>query len=218
MAHIIPTIFATDEETFNNKLEILSPISEVIHIDFMDADFVKNKSVQFDIIKKIKKYNNKFEVHFMAYDVTKYYRYVARINNINRIYIQCEAYSEDEELIKTIQKFNKKNIDCFLVLNPLTPIFVIERFAKYISGVMLMSVHPGKEGQEFLGSVLYKIRNVKRQFPKLLIGVDGGINENNVKDITDMGADFLYVGSSISRNENPKLKLEKLQKNCYKNS
>ncbi|MFW5704782.1 MAG: ribulose-phosphate 3-epimerase, partial [Nanoarchaeota archaeon] len=73
------------------------------------------------------------------------------------------------------------------------------------------------EKQLFLKSVLEKVKEVRKKYPKLNIQLDGGINDKNAKEIFDAGANILSVGSFISSSENPKKALDSLKKIAEKN-
>src|SRR5205823_342972 len=100
--------------------------------------------------------------------------------------------------------------EIFTAINPETDLNDIKT-----SGVLIMGIHPGFQGQDFIPETIEKISRLRSKYisngvRNLIIGVDGGINENNAKLIVDAGADYLVIGSHILKgniNEN----LEKIQ-------
>ncbi|MFW6273147.1 MAG: ribulose-phosphate 3-epimerase [bacterium] len=217
MKEIVPTIFATDIETFEKKLKLLSKITNKIHLDFMDGKFTKNKSISFSEMKNIQNYKNIFfETHLMAFDPIKYIPQIKELG-IKKAYIQMEAFENDTQIKSSIETFKKENIEIALVINPTTPIEVTYPFVEQIDSLLIMSVIPGKEGQKFLKSVLFKIEEIKEKYPNLTIEVDGGVNDDNAKEIFKVGTNILNVGSFISSNKDPKQAYEKLKEIADKN-
>lgn len=209
---IIPTIFATDKKTFIDKLEKLQ-FSEILHIDFMDGEFTDIKSVNFEVIKAIKKYSEKYyEIHLMAYEPLKYLTKIKELG-IKKVLIQEEVFKASEDIEKGIREFKEHEFEVFIVLNPTTTIDRIKPYCELIDGIMLMSVWPGREGQEFIETTYDKIKEIKdfvgEGFP---IQIDGGVKDSNSKAIVGSGAQILCVGSYISGSNNPKNNYEILKK------
>jgi ribulose-phosphate 3-epimerase len=99
-----------------------------------------------------------------------------------------------------------------LVLNPATPITVLEECIEELDMVLIMSVNPGFGGQSFIPSSLDKIKRVRELALKhdknIRISVDGGVNQNNIKQIQQAGADTFVMGSAIFNQENRKQAIE----------
>ncbi len=183
----------------------------------MDGKFTENKSIDFETFEKIKEYpNNTFEIHLMSYNPCKYAKKIIELG-ITKVHIHPEVFLTPTELKKCISLLKKNKIIAYIVLNPTTSIDTIKPVVNEIDGVMLMSVNPGKEKQLFLKSVLEKVKEVRKKYPKLNIQLDGGINDKNAKEIFDAGANILSVGSFISSSENPKKALDSLKKIAEKN-
>lgn len=208
---IIPTVFALDSESFNKKLDKLI-FSKILHLDFMDGVFTKNKSVEFADYIKIREYKNIFfEAHLMAYNPTIYLEQIINFN-IKKVLIQFEVFKTEDELKDCIHQFKKNNIQFFLVINPQTEVGDFIKFVPLIDGVMFMSVIPGAEGQKFIEYTLEKIRHLRMLNPKIDIQIDGGIKEENIEKVIRAGANIINVGSYISSVENPQQNFGKLNK------
>ena len=211
MSKIIPTIFALDEKTFNKKLNKLK-FANILHIDFMDSTFTKNSTISLDNIKKINNIQGcDFQLHLMCNYPISYLDEIKKLN-IYLVLIHYEVFRNDFELIKSIEKFKSKNINCGIVFSPKTEILHIEKIIKYIDYILIMSVKPGCEGQNFITKTYTKIINIKKKYPKLKIIVDGGINNLNVKKLNDKGCDFMCVGSYISSSKLPVLQYNLLNR------
>lgn len=200
---IVPTLFSLDKETFNKKLKLLS-FSKRIHLDFMDGKFTSDKSVSFEEMGGILEYfDTKFEVHLMAYEPASYIKRLVSLG-IKKALIQVEFFHNPQNIIDTIEEFHDNDIQVFAVLNPDTSTDILSDIDGFIDGVMIMSVFPGKEGQEFIEETYDRIREIRESYPHLPIQVDGGIKDTNAKKLIECGANILSVGSYISGSDDPK--------------
>ncbi|MEA3272572.1 MAG: ribulose-phosphate 3-epimerase, partial [Patescibacteria group bacterium] len=94
--------------------------------------------------------------------------------------------------------------------NPKTSIEFLKPFLKSLDMVLVMGVNPGFSGQKFQKSILKKIKQIKKLNSKVLVGVDGGVNLQNTKEITKAGADILSAASVIFKSNDIKKTIEKL--------
>lgn len=199
---ITPAILALDEDaflTFAEKLRESNFSTEnFIHIDFMDGKFVETNNSRAGILNyknwiKIRDY--KTEAHLMIKDpgILEYLDC-----GFNRILLHAESSKVDESDFEMI---HSEGAEGGLVINPETNIEDVKNLLGKIDVLQIMGVHPGKQGQEFIPGVLKKIElAVKMRLEmglNFLIGVDGGVNIDNVKLIKDAGADYVVVGSAI---------------------
>ena len=207
---IVPNIFALTKEEFTEKLEMLK-FSKELHLDYMDGQFTKNQSLPIEEMRPVTKYHGKnYNIHLMAYNPSRYFSKIKRLA-IQRVYLHFEVYQSEQQIIRDILKLKVQDIKIGLVLNPSTPPEAIVNFFKEIDSVMLMSVWPGEEGQEFIEETLSKIRRLRQLGFKGEIAVDGGIKPENAKEIVTHGANTLYVGSYISSHNNAKDQYETLK-------
>jgi len=208
---IIPTNFALDKKTFEEKLEKLK-FAKTIHIDFMDRTFTPKKSIPINQMNKINQMNNTFEIHLMTKTPEKYLEEITK-TNITKVLIHIENYINNiEKLKKTINEFKKNNLKIFIVFNPETNINIIKKIPEEIDGVMLMSVIPGAEGQKFIEKTYNRIKKIKEINKNIPIQIDGGINDKNIKKIIESGANILSIGSFISSSKNSELIYENILK------
>ena len=174
---------------------------DYIHLDIMDGIFVPNKSFTYDEIKEIIN-NTKYplDVHLMVSDIDSYiYDYI--MLNTEFITFHYEALKD----IKTIQKIKSHGIKCGISIKPSTNVEEIFDLLPYIDLVLVMSVEPGKGGQEFMTMALDKIKKLKNKIEKdnlnVLISVDGGRNKNRAIECIESGADILVIGSALTNND-----------------
>lgn len=202
MNRIIPTVFATTKNDFNERFNKLIPVSKRIHIDFMDGKFVKSHSVAISNIPSLKKNKNIFEAHLMVENPQKYLKKLKQ-NGFKKIIFHYEAL-EPEEIASLIRKIKNFGAVPVLAINPETSTGEIKQFLPSLKEILVMGVHPGKEHQKFIPQTIQKIHALKKLNKKIIIQVDGGVSEKNIKNIFRAGADFVNSGSLIAESENPR--------------
>lgn len=216
MSQITPTVFATSKQEFNNRFNKLIKISKNIQIDFMDGKFVKAKSPSINSIPNLKKYKNNFEAHIMVFKPEKYIKKLKQ-KGFSKIIFHIESQKTNKKIINTINKIKKQNLISFIALNPETQIRKIQPFLKNINGVLIMGVHPGKERQHLLPTTYKKIKQLRKINKKIPIQVDGGVSQNNIKNLANAGANLFNTGSYIAQATNPKQLLKTLNSLIYSN-
>lgn len=173
---------------------------DYIHLDMMDGLFVPNKTYTYDEIKLIVDNTNKpLDVHLMVEDINDYIKdYISY--NTEYITFHYEAMKD----ISIINKIKSHNIKCGISIKPSTEVEQIYDLLDKIDLVLIMSVEPGKGGQEFIQNSLTKIEKLKEEINKrnlnVKISVDGGINKDTGKKSLESGADILVIGTSIKDN------------------
>ncbi len=181
---------------------------DFLHVDIMDGKFLKQKTYTFGEIKNFTRYTTKkLDVHLMVSNPMKYIEDYALLN-VEYITFHYESVSNPQEVIDYIKSMG---IKVGISIKPKTNISKIFQYLNNLDLVLIMSVEPGKSGQEFKESILYKIEVLKKKINesnlKTLISVDGGINEVTGKLVKDNGADILVSASFLHQNiiENTKL-------------
>lgn len=196
-------------QTEKEKVKQLDTITDYMHFDIMDGKFVSNKTIDFkdmeEIAKEIKKPK---DVHLMVLDI---YKYVDMYKNINPEYItfHYEATKEIEEVINYIKSLG---IKVGISINPDTNPELLNPYLNLVDLVLVMSVFPGKGGQQFIDiSSKIDYLNKKRQEENLkyIIEADGGINDETIKLIKDI--DMAVVGSFITDSDNYSKQIKKIR-------
>ena len=184
--------------------------AEYLHVDVMDGIFVENKTPDFNEIKEhLKKSTKPLDVHLMVKNPVPY---IMEYKNLNPefITIHCEINKDLDTLFELIKSYG---IKIGLSIKPKTPIESIEKYLDNLDNILIMSVEPGKGGQKFDDSILYKIDVLKRLREEnnyhYEISIDGGINEETIKKVKNV--DFAISGSFICMNENYQEQINKLK-------
>ena len=204
---IAPSILAADFSNLKKDILLMEKAgAEVLHLDIMDGNFVPNISFGPDIVKTINQTTNIFlDVHLM---IDEPIRYIENFVNAgaDNITIHIEACKNVSATLKEIKKYKIKS---GISLKPNTKVEAIIPYLKLVDLVLIMSVEPGFGGQQFISSTLDKIREIKKVNKKVIIEIDGGINENNAKIVSSAGVDILVAGNAIFKQKS-KIKYFKL--------
>lgn len=200
--------------------------ADSIHIDIMDGNFVPNLTMGPQAVAAINRATPIFlDVHLMIYHPFDFVeRFVeAGADNIT---IHFEATEDVEETLEYIRKCNVK---AGLAFCPETSMSMIPKYLDKCDMILLMTVHPGFGGQEFISEVLDKIRFTREcltkldirqggitakkgsKLPPFDIEVDGGINNETAKQCIDAGANVLVAGTHLFKQPNMQKAIEQLR-------
>ncbi|GIN70515.1 ribulose-phosphate 3-epimerase [Bacillus sp. J14TS2] len=196
---IAPSILSADFTNLGEEIrEVEAAGADYIHIDIMDGHFVPNITMGPFIVDAVKTVTNlPLDVHLMIEHPEQYIHEFAQAG-ADFITVHVEA---DKHIHRTLQAIRQLGVKSGVVLNPATPVSMIENILEEIDMVLLMTVNPGFGGQAFIEAVLPKIREVKNMIQAknldIDIEVDGGIDTKTVKMCKDAGANVFVAGSAI---------------------
>lgn len=206
MKHLIaPSILSADFANLSKDIEMINlSQADWFHVDIMDGVFVPNISIGFPVIEAIKRYAHKpLDVHLMIVNPDLYIKRFAQAG-ANILTVHYEACSH---LHRTIQSIKSENMKAGVVLNPHSPISLLEDIVADCDLVLLMSVNPGFGGKKFIEQTYSKIEKLKnlilQKNAKTLIEVDGGVDVSNAKKLVDCGADILVAGNAVFKAPSP---------------
>ena len=210
---IAPSVLSADFGNLQRDIEMINGSqADWFHVDVMDGRFVPNISFGFPVMKAIQEHAKKFvDVHLMIVEPEKY---VEEFINYGADLVSVH-YEACTHLHRTINLIQDKGAKAGVVLNPSTPVWVLEDIITEVDLVLLMSVNPGFGGQKFIENTYKKIRETKELILEnnstALIEIDGGVNTDNAPKLFEAGADVLVAGNAVFASENPERTIELLK-------
>jgi len=195
---IVPAILTNDPAELKKMVRQAESFTDFVQMDIMDGEFVPSTSVSCEDIAGIKP-KLKWEAHLMVLHLENCLENFKEAG-AQKIVFHYEATKSPEETIKTIRKLG---MQVGLAINPETPNQAIADLIKQVDSVLFLSVNPGFYGAKFIPAVLDKIKDLRKKYPELEIGIDGGIKESNIAEIAQTGVDFIFVGSAIFLRPDP---------------
>ncbi len=205
MKLISPSLLSADFGNLQRDIEMLNASEcDWLHVDVMDGIFVPNISFGQPIVKHIKKHAQKpLDVHLMIEDPGRYVQDF-RDAGADILTIHYEACHHHDRVLYAIHDAGMKG---GVVLNPSSPVCLLEDIVQLCDVVLLMSVNPGFGGQKFIENTYSKVRQLRelcnRKNPQCLIEVDGGVNLQNAPMLFEAGADVLVAGNAVFKSDNP---------------
>jgi ribulose-phosphate 3-epimerase len=193
---VVPSVLSADFARLADEIDIITSAGvRIVHLDVMDGHFVPNITIGPPVIAKLRKVSNLvFDAHLM---ISEPERYAERFIEAGADHITFHI-EVAEDPPKLIDKLHKLDCSAGLCLNPETPVDTIREFAPLCEMVLVMTVHPGFGGQEFIPEAAKKIAKIREiAGPDVRIEVDGGIDPETTPIVVSYGADTLVAGNAI---------------------
>ena len=203
MAKIAPSILSADFTRLGEEIkDVVDAGADYIHIDVMDGHFVPNISIGPMIVKAVRRITSlPLDVHLM---ISKPDDFIDEFAKAGASIITVHAETLNH-LHRTVQHIRDEGVRPGISLNPATPLEVLEYILEGLDMVLLMTVNPGFEGQEFIPEVIPKIERLREKIDKkgldIEIEVDGGINPETISRVSSAGANVFVAGSAIFYSE-----------------
>lgn len=202
---IAPSILSADFARLGEDCQaVLDAGADWLHFDVMDNHYVPNLTVGPLVLQALRNFgiNAPIDVHLMVKPVDRIIGDFAKAG-ADIITFHPEA---SEHVDRSLALIKDAGCQAGLVLNPATPVHVLEHVMDKLDVILLMSVNPGFGGQQFIPETLNKVKKVKQLIDAhdrpIRLEIDGGVKVNNIKEIAAAGVDTFVAGSAIFNTEN----------------
>lgn len=188
---------------------------QMIHVDIMDGHFVPNFTMGTPITESIRRTTDvKLDHHLMIEDPDTY----------APIFIKAGAdcvsvhYEVCRNLDRTLHMIQDLGAKAGVVINPATPVMLLENVLDIADYILVMSVNPGYGGQQFIPNSLRKVSQLVRLRTERQLGfaieIDGGVGPENIADVARAGVDWVVAGSSVFGTKDPAQAVRNMQQSA----
>ena len=193
---LAPSLLSADFGKLRAEAREVEPLAEYSHIDVMDGHFVPNLTIGPPVVNSLRVGLEKpFDIHLMI-DYPMQYAPQFEVSADDIITFHIESKDEPFRMIEEIRRIGCR---VGISLRPITPITAIFPYLDLVDLVLVMSVEPGFGGQAFMPNAVERIAKLKNEIGdrNVMISVDGGINDKNIRSVVDAGAELIVAGSAI---------------------
>jgi ribulose-phosphate 3-epimerase len=197
MPEIVPSILEDNPERFATKQSAILkfPGLKRIQVDFADGKFTERKTLSPDEIDLLNPLYH-WEAHLMVTDPQNGL-FDLKIAGFGTVIIHFESFKSESEIKKVVDEIRGMKMSVGLAVNPETNLQNIKAVAGYFDQILLLAVHPGFQGQQFDPKVYDKIQELRSWNLSAKIEIDGGVKLDAIKRLTELGSDYIVVGSAL---------------------
>jgi ribulose-phosphate 3-epimerase len=205
MVEILPSILSADFARLADEIaKVERGGVRMLHVDIMDGHFVPNLTVGPPVVKSIRQTTKlTLDLHLMITDPDRFAPIFIEAG-ADQVSVHQEACPH---LDRTLRMIQSEGARAGVVLNPATPVALLDEVLDVADYVLVMSVNPGFGAQRFIPNALRKIRELDRRRKELglqfAIEIDGGITLENIGDVVRAGCDWIVAGSTIYDSADP---------------
>src|ERR1700694_3384739 len=205
MVEILPSILSADFARLGEQVESLEAAGcRMLHVDIMDGHFVPNLTIGPPVVESLRKITRMtLDVHLMITDPDKYAPVFIEAG-ADQVSVHQEACPH---LDRTLRMIQSEGALAGVVINPATPVAMLDEVLEVADYVLIMSVNPGFGGQPFIPRVLEKVRALdlkkRERHLRLPIEIDGGITPENLPEVVRAGCEWIVTGSSVFHTPDP---------------
>ncbi|KRM59647.1 ribulose-phosphate 3-epimerase [Secundilactobacillus malefermentans] len=213
MIKVAPSILSADYVNLQKDIEKVEKAgAEVLHIDIMDGQFVPALSYGPGWVKAIRPISKMvLDVHMMVQNPERYIDDFAEAGaDIIGVHVEATAH-----IHRALQMIKNAGVKAEVVINPGTPVSLIEPLLPMVDQVLVMTVNPGFGGQKFLPETIKKIAKLDQlkqiEGYDFDIEIDGGVNDKTVVECAKAGATVAVAGSYVFNAEDPAARVQAIK-------
>ena len=210
MIKLTPSLLAADLLHLGQEIDRMTQNGiDRLHLDVMDAHFVPNLSFGPSFCRAIHRQfpDLKLDVHLMM-DNPEQYLDTFLEYGASSVTVHREVFHDPDAIVR---KIHEKGAMAGLSIKPATPVKALLHWLEETDIVLIMTVEPGFGGQEFMPEQMEKVRMLRKAGYEGVIAVDGGVNLENAPRLKEAGANWLIMGTSYFRAEDPALVARKVR-------
>jgi ribulose-phosphate 3-epimerase len=198
---VAPSILSADFGRLAEEVRAVDAAgADWIHVDVMDGRFVPNLTIGPLVVEAVRRATEKpLDVHLMIVEAERYLDNFAKAG-ADHLLVHCEP-SATIHLHRTLSHIRGLGKRAGVVLNPASPISLIEHVLYLCDIVLVMTVDPGFGGQQFMPEMLPKIRALRDLCDERglapIIEIDGGMSGENAWQVLEAGAGAIAAGSAV---------------------
>jgi ribulose-phosphate 3-epimerase len=213
MIEIVPSILSADfARLAADIVAVERGGATMLHLDVMDGHFVPNLTIGPPVVESVRKATSlHLDVHLMIQHPDRYVEAFVKAG-ANSVSVHYEAATHLDAVLHMIRDAGAL---AGVVLNPSTPVSVLEEVLELADYVLLMSVNPGFGGQKIIPYVLDKVRKLANwrrdrglRFP---IEIDGGVHSGNLAEVVRAGCDWIVTGSAVFHSSDPEANVRQMR-------
>lgn len=214
MKLIAPSILSADFTKLGDEIRAVEDAgASWVHVDVMDGHFVPNITIGPLIVEAVKKVTKlPVDVHLM---IENPQNFVEDFIKAGADYVSVHV-EQGYHLDRTLNQITELGAKPAVVLNPATPVSIVESVLDIVEMVLLMTVNPGFGGQKFIPYCKEKIRELRKLIDasgnSVLLEVDGGVKTDNIGELAKLGADVFVAGSAIFGSKDYKKTITEMKK------
>jgi ribulose-phosphate 3-epimerase len=196
---IAPSVLSADFARLGDEVaEVERAGADMIHFDVMDGHFVPNLSIGIPVLESLRKVTRlPLDAHLMIENPERYVEVFVK-SGANSVSVHAEVCKDIPAMAKRLHDLGAR---ASIGINPESDVQRVLPFAEHLDMILIMSVHPGFGGQEFIPEALEKLRAVRRELDrrglKVDIEIDGGVKLDNIAEVKAAGANVFVSGSGI---------------------